>query len=93
MSAFVGQQDLPAMEFAELARSLGIDLELFAGVPGESATERAARLAAAADILADLEHEDPALSACAASLLHTAPTLPHHLTAPAVRWMPLEVAA
>lgn len=42
-------------DFLELA--LGTPLELWLGEPGESDTERAARLAAAADILAD----DPAL--------------------------------
>jgi hypothetical protein len=42
-------------DFVELA--LGTPVELWLGVPGESEEERAARLAAAADILAD----DPTL--------------------------------
>ncbi|MCF2526620.1 hypothetical protein [Yinghuangia soli] len=54
-------------EFAELA--MGIDPELFAGTAGETAMERAARLDAARDVLADLWREDPELAAYAASLL------------------------
>jgi len=69
-----GQEAADASEFAELALgvNLGIDVELFAGVPGESAMERAARLDAAADILADLEQEAPVLAAYAASLMRMA---------------------
>lgn len=54
-------------EFAELA--LGIDPELFMGPGEESAEERAARLDAARDVLADLWREDPELAAYAESLL------------------------
>lgn len=75
MRTFVaGQEAADASEFAELALgvNLGIDVELFAGVPGESAMERAARLDAAADILADLEQEAPVLAAYAASLMRMA---------------------
>jgi hypothetical protein len=56
MRAFVaGQHVVTAEEFAELA--LGIDCELFAGVPGESAEERAARIDAARDMLAELREQ------------------------------------
>ncbi|MDK1473278.1 hypothetical protein QNO07_07555 [Streptomyces sp. 549] len=56
MRTFVaGQEALDACEFAELA--LGIDRELFLGVPGETRTERAARLDVARDVLADLRHQ------------------------------------
>ncbi|WP_335981358.1 hypothetical protein [Streptomyces sp. CA2R106] len=56
MRAYIGRH-LAATDndFVELA--LGTPVELWLGVPGESDEERAARLAAAADILAD----DPTL--------------------------------
>lgn len=54
-------------EFAELA--MGVDAELFAGSPGESVSERGARLDAARDVLADLWREEPELAAYAAGLL------------------------
>ncbi|MFD5467054.1 hypothetical protein ACFWIQ_30150 [Kitasatospora sp. NPDC127059] len=58
-------------EFAELA--LGVDKELFAGVVGESAVERQARLDVAYAVLADLRREDPELAAFAERLLSIAP--------------------
>ncbi|WP_327748481.1 hypothetical protein [Streptomyces europaeiscabiei] len=48
-----GHQAVTAAEFAELA--LGTPVELWLGVEGESEEERAARLDAARDILADPE--------------------------------------
>ncbi|WP_335982446.1 hypothetical protein [Streptomyces sp. CA2R106] len=68
-------------EFLELA--LGTPLDLWLGVPGESDTERAAREAAAADILAD----DPALYTGSIALLaDTISTMPELLAlAPAPR--------
>ncbi|MFF7452895.1 hypothetical protein [Kitasatospora sp. NPDC008115] len=73
-SIVAGQTALTEDEFAELA--LGVDSDftrLFTGVPGESETERSARMDAAADIVADLRREDPALAAYAERLLSTAP--------------------
>ncbi|QNA74171.1 hypothetical protein C8250_021680 [Streptomyces sp. So13.3] len=53
MRSYIGnQQVVGSEEFDELA--LGIDRALFLGVQGESNEERAAREAAARDILADL---------------------------------------
>nr|WP_237535759.1 hypothetical protein [Streptomyces sp. SID3343] len=49
--------------------ALGVDPELFTGVDGESAEERAARVDAAHDILSVLWHEDPDLAAYAEQLL------------------------
>lgn len=51
-----GHQALSASEFAELA--LGTPVELWLGVEGENEEERAARLDAARDILADPEYRD-----------------------------------
>jgi hypothetical protein len=67
-SIVAGQHAATPAEFAELA--LGIDTELFTGpaVP-ESAPERAARLAAARDILDDLRRDDPDLADYAACLM------------------------
>lgn len=70
-SIVAGQMPLGGAEFAELA--LGVDEELFTGVPGESELERAARLDAAGAVLADLRREDPELAAYAAALLRMAP--------------------
>ena len=70
-SIVAGQYAANRFEFAELA--LGVDVELFAGVPGESASERAARLDAAEGMLADLYREDPELAVYAHILLVTAP--------------------
>lgn len=72
MRTFVaGHEPVTATEFASLA--LGFDVELFAGVPGESPTERAARVDAATDLLAELERDDPIAAAYAAELLGTSP--------------------
>jgi hypothetical protein len=63
-----GQHAATDDEFAELA--LGIDSELFTGPSGaESAPDRAARLAAAHDILQDLRREDAELADYAETLL------------------------
>ena len=70
-SIVAGQYAADRFEFAELA--LGVDVELFAGVAGESACERAARLDAAEGMLADLYREDPELAAYAHVLMVTAP--------------------
>ncbi|MER7573043.1 hypothetical protein [Streptomyces sp. NPDC126514] len=52
MRAYIGrQQAVSAEDFAELA--LGTPVELWLGVEGETDEERAARLDAARDILAD----------------------------------------
>lgn len=52
MRTYIGGQEAVSVdEFIELA--LGTPLELWLGVEGESAEERAARLDAARDILAD----------------------------------------
>ncbi|GAA2810045.1 hypothetical protein GCM10010441_38340 [Kitasatospora paracochleata] len=70
-SIVAGQCAVDRDEFAELA--LGVDEELFAGVPGESAVERRARMDAARDVLADLRREDPDLAAYAERLMNQAP--------------------
>ncbi|MEV7926474.1 hypothetical protein [Kitasatospora sp. NPDC088779] len=73
-SIVAGQMALTPDEFAELA--LGVDSDftrLFTGVPGESETERNARMDAADDVLADLRREDPELAAYAERLLSMAP--------------------
>ncbi|WP_328440566.1 hypothetical protein OHA71_32765 [Streptomyces sp. NBC_00444] len=55
MRTYIGlQQAVSAEDFAELA--LGTPLELWLGVEGENEMERAARLDAARDILADPEY-------------------------------------
>ncbi|WP_063770629.1 hypothetical protein [Streptacidiphilus carbonis] len=70
-----GHEAADEFEFAELA--LGIDTELFTGpTGGESTSERAARLAAAHDILNDLMRTDPDLADHAARLLAEASTDP-----------------
>ncbi|WP_371497639.1 hypothetical protein OG871_16985 [Kitasatospora sp. NBC_00374] len=70
-----GQHAASKEEFAELA--LGVDTELFSGPAGpESITDRAARLAAAADILAVLRREDPELAAYAEQLIKQAEPKP-----------------
>ncbi|MER5938443.1 hypothetical protein ABT121_14100 [Streptomyces sp. NPDC001928] len=57
MHAYIGhQQAVSAEDFAELA--LGTPVELWLGVDGESEEERAARLDAARDILADPEYRE-----------------------------------
>ncbi|WP_371497847.1 hypothetical protein OG871_18000 [Kitasatospora sp. NBC_00374] len=81
-SIVAGQHAVNSEEFAELA--LGVDSELFAGVPGESAIERQARLDVAVAVLADLRREDPELAAYAERLMNTAP-VPLHNTRRAAR--------
>ncbi|MFF4484998.1 hypothetical protein ACFY0F_00655 [Streptomyces sp. NPDC001544] len=51
-----GHEAVTAAEFAELA--LGTPVELWLGVEGETAEERAARLDAARDILSDPQFRD-----------------------------------
>ncbi|MGW3266788.1 hypothetical protein [Streptomyces sp. NPDC001056] len=51
-----GHEAISPEEFAELA--LGTPIELWLGMEGESAEERAARLDAARDILADPEYRN-----------------------------------
>ncbi|MFJ8442274.1 hypothetical protein [Kitasatospora griseola] len=58
-------------EFAELA--LGVDEDLFVGVPGESVLEYRARMDVALAVLADLRREDPDLAEYAERLLSIAP--------------------
>ncbi|MFF2656784.1 hypothetical protein ACFVUH_05405 [Kitasatospora sp. NPDC058032] len=70
-SIVAGQYAVDSEEFAELA--LGVDEELFAGVPGESALAYRARMDVALAVLADLRREDPELAAYAERLLSTAP--------------------
>ena len=73
-----GHNAADEFEFAELA--YGIDRELFAGVPGEDALERMARLDVAHDVLADLRKSDPEAARIAAELLRTAPAALAHFT-------------
>ncbi|WP_263168149.1 hypothetical protein [Streptomyces sp. SCSIO ZS0520] len=73
-----GHVPVTATEYTELALGLsdpeaGIDLELFTGRTGESATDRAARLDVAREILAELHESDPQAAALAESLLRTSP--------------------
>jgi hypothetical protein len=77
-----GHEAFDTFEFTELA--LGIDRELFAGLADETDTDRAARLDAANDVLADLAGDDPELTAYAQILMHQAP-VPLRRPAPARR--------
>ena len=70
-SIVAGQFAVDSQEFAELA--LGVDSELFAGVPGESVAEYRARVDVASAVLADLDREDPELAAYARRLMASAP--------------------
>ncbi|WP_431679508.1 hypothetical protein [Kitasatospora sp. KL5] len=92
-SIVAGQHAANPDEFAELA--LGVDEELFAGVPGESAVDRAARMDVAVAVLADLRREAPELAAYAERLLSTAPVPLHTPRRTAARRRPavLGVAA
>ncbi|MDH6126910.1 hypothetical protein [Kitasatospora sp. GP82] len=76
-----GQRAASTTEFAELA--LGVDEELFAGVPGEDAESRVVRLDVALTVLADLRREDPELAAYARRLLDSAPVPLHRPARPA----------
>ncbi|MEU8958824.1 hypothetical protein AB0C93_31570 [Streptomyces sp. NPDC048518] len=69
-----GHIAVTAKEFAELAlgfieQTPGFDPELFTGEADESEEERAARLAVARDVLADLREVDPVAAAYARALL------------------------
>ncbi|MCX5213148.1 hypothetical protein OG689_28435 [Kitasatospora sp. NBC_00240] len=90
-SIVAGRYAANPMEFAELA--LGVDVELFAGVAGESASEREARLDAAEGMLADLYREDPELAAYAERLLKSAPVPLRPVRTAAARVVPVGVAA
>ncbi|MFJ5883259.1 hypothetical protein [Kitasatospora cineracea] len=50
-----GQKALGAEELKELAFGFGLDAELFAGVPGESEQEAAARMDVAREVLRELD--------------------------------------
>ncbi|QNA74188.1 hypothetical protein C8250_021775 [Streptomyces sp. So13.3] len=68
MRTFVaGQEALSASEFTELA--LGIEIELFTGVPGESPEERRPRLAVALEVIKDLSEHAPEDAAFAKALM------------------------
>jgi hypothetical protein len=58
MRTFVaGQEAAEASESAELV--LGIDVELFTGVPGETALDRRVRLSVAREVLTELSEDAP----------------------------------
>ncbi|MFD8319141.1 hypothetical protein [Kitasatospora purpeofusca] len=82
-SIVAGQYAVDSEEFAELA--LGVDEELFAGVPGESALAYRARMDVALAVLADLHREDPELAAYAECLMDRAPVPLHAARRPVVR--------
>jgi hypothetical protein len=74
MRTYVGhQQAISAEDFVELA--LGTPVELWLGEEGESEEERAARLDAARDILADTPHLADDVSRIAAELIELHPEL------------------
>ncbi len=50
-----GQEALGAEELKELAFGVGVDADLFAGVPGESPGQEAARLDVAREVLRELD--------------------------------------
>ncbi|MET8686314.1 hypothetical protein ABZV77_19070 [Streptomyces sp. NPDC004732] len=69
-----GHTAVTAKEFAELAlgfaeHAAGFDTELFTGEAGESAEDRAARLAVARDVVKELGEVDPVAAAYARALL------------------------
>ncbi|MFH8793290.1 hypothetical protein [Streptomyces sp. NPDC017941] len=69
-----GHTAVTAVEFAELAlgvaeRAAGFDPELFTGELGESAQGRAARLAVAREVLAELGEADPIAAVYAQELM------------------------
>lgn len=68
-SYIAGRRALTAQDVVELA--LGTPTELWLGVGGESEEERAARLAAARDILADDPYMPERVSAVAAQAVET----------------------
>lgn len=74
MRTYIGhQQAVSAEDFAELA--LGTPVELWLGVEGESDEERAARLDAARDILADNPNFPDDLVRIAAQVIEDNPDL------------------
>ncbi|NGO09303.1 hypothetical protein G5C60_17270 [Streptomyces sp. HC44] len=74
MRTYIGhQQAISAEDFAELA--LGTPVELWLGVEGESDEERAARLDAARDILADDPDLPDGLIRMAAEVIEAHPDL------------------
>ncbi|WP_329545471.1 hypothetical protein OG548_13830 [Streptomyces sp. NBC_01356] len=74
MRSYIGhQQAVSAEDFAELA--LGTPVELWLGVEGESDEERAARLDAARDILADSPEMPDDLIRIAAGVVEAHPEL------------------
>ncbi|MER7348856.1 hypothetical protein ABT390_26005 [Streptomyces aurantiacus] len=81
-----GHAAVTAAEFVELAlgfaeRSAGFDTELFTGEFGESEEGRAARLAVAREVLAELREVDPLAAAYARALLR-ASDLPRRASRP-----------
>ncbi|MFG3050186.1 hypothetical protein ACGFZP_04400 [Kitasatospora sp. NPDC048239] len=82
-SIVAGQCAVDSEEFAELA--LGVDEELFAGVPGESALAYRARMDVALAVLADLRREDPELAAHAERLMDQAPVPLYAARRPRIR--------
>ncbi|SDE83895.1 hypothetical protein [Streptomyces griseoaurantiacus] len=74
MRTYIGRQQAISVEdFAELA--LGTPVELWLGVEGETDEERAARLDAARDILADDPHFPDDLVRMAAQVIEENPDL------------------
>jgi hypothetical protein len=74
MRTYIGrQQAISAQDFAELA--LGTPVELWLGVDGETDEERAARLDAARDILADNPNFPDDLVRIAAQVIEDNPDL------------------
>ncbi|AVZ74009.1 hypothetical protein SLUN_19430 [Streptomyces lunaelactis] len=63
-----GHMAVTAVEITELVPA--VDLDLFIGPNAESTSDRAARLDAARDILADLRESDSEAAAYAAALMH-----------------------
>ncbi|WP_329334178.1 hypothetical protein OG866_12255 [Streptomyces sp. NBC_00663] len=74
MRSYIGHhQAVSTDEFVELA--LGTPVQLWLGVEGENEEERAARLDAARDILADTPHLADDISRIAAELIELHPEL------------------
>lgn len=74
MKRFVGRHEaVSEYDFAELA--LGTPPELWLGVPGETDVERAARLDAGLDLLADDPDLSPAVVAVVTTALESRPGL------------------
>jgi hypothetical protein len=70
IAAVWGPVTAPEIDPIEL--SLGFDLELFAGVPGETRNERRTRLAVAREVLRDLFEVDPQAAQRAKELMRAA---------------------